>query len=64
MHLKSIVEKIAECQGTTVSEYLRRLIIEDLDKRSIFTVKLKEGLEGASNPQKRPPFSTPSPGRD
>lgn len=38
------MEKLAESQGITVSEYVRRLVIEDLDKRSIFTAILKNKL--------------------
>lgn len=43
-NVKRIVEKLAKSQGLTISEYVRRLVIEDLDKRSIFTVMLKEGI--------------------
>ncbi len=37
-----IFEALARSQGLTISEYVRRLVIEDLDKRSVFTAKLKE----------------------
>lgn len=40
-NVRKIVEKLAESQGITISEYVRRLVIEDLDKRSIFTAILK-----------------------
>jgi len=40
--IKEVVEKLAEAKGVTISEYVRNLILEDLDKRSVFTTKLKE----------------------
>jgi hypothetical protein len=39
-----IVEKLIAMNGISKSEYLRQLIIQDLDRRSIFTMKLKERL--------------------
>jgi len=42
--LKELIDKIARVQGITVSEYLRKLVIEDLDKRNIFTSRLKEEM--------------------
>ncbi len=39
-----LVEAIASTEGITVSEYIRNLIIQDLDKRSVFTTKLKTSL--------------------
>ncbi len=42
--VKSLVEAIASTEGITVSEYVRNLIIQDLDKRSVFTTKLKTSL--------------------
>lgn len=45
--IKSIVMRLARIKGVSVSEYLRNLILEDLDKRTIFTTALKEdGGEG------------------
>ncbi|MEM3697411.1 MAG: hypothetical protein QXZ02_03040 [Candidatus Bathyarchaeia archaeon] len=41
-HIRKLVEALARSQGLTISEYVRRLVIEDLDKRSVFTAKLKE----------------------
>ena len=41
--IKGHVEKLAKLKGISLSEYLRQLIIEDLDKRSVFTTALKEG---------------------
>ncbi|MEM1582852.1 MAG: hypothetical protein QXK89_10175 [Candidatus Bathyarchaeia archaeon] len=40
-HVREIVEKLAASQGITIAEYLRKLVIEDLDKRSFFTAMLK-----------------------
>ena len=40
--IRNLVEKIADTKGISISEYVRQLVIEDLDKRSIFTTKLKE----------------------
>jgi len=37
-HIREIVEKLAENQGLSLSEYLRRLIILDLDRRGVFTI--------------------------
>jgi hypothetical protein len=50
--IQALVRKMASNQGVSLSEYVRQLIIEDLDKRSVFTTKLKEGLE--------PPLLEPS----
>jgi len=36
------VKKIAESMGISLSEYVRRLIINDLDKRTVFTSALKQ----------------------
>ena len=41
--VKDMVEKLATMQGKRLSEYIRGLVVDDLDKRSIFTTKLKEG---------------------
>jgi len=38
----STIEKLTASQGVSISEYVRQLIISDLDKRSVFTTKLKE----------------------
>ena len=43
--IRELVEKIAESKGISISEYVRQLIIEDLDKRSVFTDKLKEAVK-------------------
>jgi len=43
--IRKLVEKIAESKGISISEYVRQLVIEDLDKRSVFTTKLKEAVK-------------------
>jgi len=40
--IKKHVEKLANIKGISLSEYLRTLILDDLDKRTIFTDALKE----------------------
>jgi len=40
--VKKTIEVLARKMGISLSEYLRRLVIDDLDKRSFFTSKLKE----------------------
>ena len=40
--VRELVEKIAQAKGISISEYVRQLVIDDLDKRSFFTTKLKE----------------------
>ena len=42
--IKALVDKIAEAQGITISEYVRMLITNDLDKRTFFTDKVKEEI--------------------
>jgi hypothetical protein len=39
--VRNLVDKLAESQGISISEYVRQLVIADLDGRSIFTTKLK-----------------------
>jgi len=39
--IKALVDRIAEAQGLSVSEYVRNLITQDLDKRTFFTTKVK-----------------------
>ena len=36
-----VIKALIEEQGISQSEYLRQLIISDLDKRTVFTTKLK-----------------------
>ena len=41
--IKELAEKLASAKGFTLSEYVRQLIIDDLDSRTVFTTMLKEG---------------------
>ena len=43
--VKELCEKMAEVQGTSLSGYVRGLIISDLDKRTFFTTKVKAELD-------------------
>jgi len=43
--IKRLVEKLANSKGISLSEYVRQLILTDLDSRSVFTSKLKAGSE-------------------
>jgi hypothetical protein len=40
--VKESVKRLAKAMGISVSEYVRRLILEDLDRRTLFTTQLKE----------------------
>jgi len=42
--VRELVETLAKTKGISISEYVRNLVLEDLDKRSFFTTKIKEGL--------------------
>jgi len=42
--IKALVDRIAEAQGLSVSEYVRNLITQDLDKRTFFTTKVKSEM--------------------
>jgi len=42
--IKEIVKQLARKMGLTVSEYVRNLVLEDLDKRSVFTTQLKQEI--------------------
>jgi len=48
--IKGHVEKLASIQGVSISEYLRGLVIADLDSRSVFTGRLKESIREAATP--------------
>jgi len=39
--IERAVRRLAKLQGVSISEFIRQLIISDLDRRSIFTTKLK-----------------------
>jgi hypothetical protein len=43
--IRKLVERISESKGISISEYVRQLVIEDLDRRSVFTTMLKNHLE-------------------
>jgi len=43
--IRRLVEEIAESMGISISEYVRRLVLSDLDRRSVFTTKLKEAVK-------------------
>ena len=43
--IKYAADKLAKIQGVSSSEYIRNLILHDLDKRTIFTEALKEELK-------------------
>ncbi len=42
--ISDIVEKIATEQGIKPSEYVRNLIIQDIDRRTIITTAVKEEM--------------------
>lgn len=45
--IRGLAQKLADFKGITLSEYIRQLILEDLDKRTVFTSKLKQNLPRA-----------------
>ena len=47
--VKDLVQKISEIKGQSMSEYIRSLILQDLDERHIFSSKLKEQLASDNN---------------
>jgi len=42
LEVRELVETLAETKGISISEYVRSLVLEDLDKRAVFTTRLKE----------------------
>lgn len=48
VEIKDAVEKLARAKGISLSEYVRSLVLEDLDKRTFFTTKLKRGSANES----------------
>ena len=42
--IKIHVNRLASLKGVSLSEYLRNLILDDLDARSIFTSAFKEAV--------------------
>jgi hypothetical protein len=47
--VEELVRTLSKIQGIGTSEYIRNLIIADLDTRSIFTTELKAKLFGNNN---------------
>jgi len=43
--IKDLAEKVSEAQGVTLSEYIRMLITNDLDRRTFFTDKVKDEIK-------------------
>ena len=39
--VRLLVEKMAEARGVSISEYIRNLVLEDLDKRSLLKTRGK-----------------------
>lgn len=46
--IRDMVKMLSGVKGITMSEYVRSLIIEDLDKRTVFTSALKEAMSNES----------------
>ena len=42
VEIRELVERLAELKGVSISEYVRSLVLADLDKRSLFTTRLKK----------------------
>ena len=42
--VKQLVLRIAKSKGICLSEYLRQLVLEDLDRRSLITSRVKHEL--------------------
>ena len=51
-NIVNLVESLLELNGLTFSEYVRNLILQDLDKRSVFSTQLKAKLE-STGPEAR-----------
>lgn len=47
--IKESVRRLAGAMGISMSEYLRRLILADLDNRTVFTAELKKGSEDVAH---------------
>jgi hypothetical protein len=52
--IKNLVLRLISSKGICLSEYVRQLVLEDLDKRSLITERVKRELafakEGKSQP--------------
>lgn len=42
--VRDLVETLANAQGIKAAEYVRNLVIQDLDRRTIFTTQVKKEL--------------------
>ena len=42
VEVRELVERLAELKGVSISEYVRSLVLADLDNRSLFTTRLKK----------------------
>lgn len=40
-NVRQLVNKLAAAKGVTISEYMRNLVLKDLDDRTVFTTILK-----------------------
>jgi hypothetical protein len=45
--VRKYVEKLANAKGVSISEYVRSLVLSDLDDRTVFTTILKNAQEVA-----------------
>jgi methylaspartate ammonia-lyase len=52
-NILNLVESLLELNGLTFSEYVRNLILQDLDKRSVFSTQLKTKLERTNAEEER-----------
>ena len=43
--VKGHLTRLAEIKGVSISEFIRSLILQDLEKRTVFTNALKNSLE-------------------
>lgn len=46
--VKDAARRLAEIKGITLSEYIRELVVDDLDARTIFSSELKAQIAGAA----------------
>jgi glycerol-3-phosphate responsive antiterminator len=49
LEIEKLVGEVAIVQGLNSSEYLRKLILEDLEKRSLISTRLERLKEGIRN---------------
>jgi hypothetical protein len=42
--VKVLAKRLADSKGITMSEYVRQLLLEDLDRRSLFTDEIKRKI--------------------